>query len=247
MHLTRYAVLLLLIGCSVITARSQNNKDQFVKKIFQVLQTRDKESFLKLFPDLATYKKIAIDIGSKAKENSGEAEFAKEVNSWTQKDYNEKLDPMKEEFDNIIQKGEKRGVDWATAQMTKWDEFDGGEEAAIAKAGYKMLAGKISFTSKGKDFIIRFEQALWYQPDNKWYGVELDRPYEKGKEAEADEEDMKELELMMGDNSADTMAVAVDTLAKPVPPQQKTDTPNKSVPKKTTRPSTTKPPVRKDN
>src|SRR5690349_16313331 len=123
MRAIRY-IFLLVISFSFLITHAQENKDLFVKKAFEVLQTRDKTSYLRLFPDLATFKKI---IGDMAKAEIGDAkdvnERLEEIKSWTQEDFDKELmTEVKEGFDKRIQAAEKQGVDWATAQMTSWVE-----------------------------------------------------------------------------------------------------------------------------
>lgn len=248
MRLIRYAALLLSISCCFIATHAQENKDLFVKKIFEVLQTRDKTSYLKLFPDLATFKKIIGEMATKIE--TGDAkdinQRLEEVKDWTQEDFDKELmTEMKEGFDKRIQGAEKQGVDWATARMTSWVEDKANDDEDITKAGFKLLEGKIFFTSKGKEFSIKFKESLWYPADNRWYGVQFGFAKEKGKEGEMSEEEMDE--FGMNDNAADTMAVAVDTVAAPVPPKPKKDIPKKTVPGKTTKPAPVKSAMQKNN
>jgi hypothetical protein len=222
MRLIRFVVLLLLLSGTGFTIHAQDAaKDQMVKSVFNALQKKDKQAYIKLFPDLAAFKRLTTEVlKNVGRDDEMAAEQIKKIQEWTQAEYDaEFVTDIQKEFKEKIENAEEKGIDWAGAVFNKWTEEEASDIDKIG-ADVKTIAGTIYFTSKGKEFEIRFREIVWSESDKRWYGVDLKDVREKGAKDNDDIGIIKD-----GINAP----AAVDSVyVAPVPAKPVIDAPNKA-------------------
>src|SRR5258706_14137883 len=105
--------LIMIIGLVTLFAPAfsqVSDKDAMVKKIFTVLQQKDEQGFVKLFPDAATSRKFLLKILSGAEKEELHEILAALTDSSMQREYGET-------FSEIIKKGEAKGIDWSQTKL----------------------------------------------------------------------------------------------------------------------------------
>jgi hypothetical protein len=219
MRLIRPIAFLFLFSSITLAVHAQDaGKNEMIQSIFTALQKKDKQAYIKLFPDLVAFKRLTREVFSKGSKDEEIPEHVKEIQQWTQAQYDsEFVASLEKGFKLKIENAEKKGVDWASAVFTKWTEDDANEEDK--EGTVKIIGGMIYFTSKGKEFEMGFREIIWSETDKRWYGVDLRNVREKG----ANDDD--NIGII---NDGINAPAAVDSVyVAPVPANPVIDAPNK--------------------
>lgn len=203
---------------SLAPAYSQvREKNAMVKKVFTVLKTKDEKGFVKLFPDAATTKKYILQMmGGDSSLGMLKEMMAEITDSSLQEEYGT-------DFQQIISRGEKKGVEWSSATLVKYTL-----DSSISEEGMPMLNGKIYFNSKGKAYFLSYNDIIKFG-DEGWYGVNIERVDLKSKE---NEPEVIDWEVFGTDSVAIADSVFKQDIKKPVekpkPPPAKNKPPVKN-------------------
>jgi hypothetical protein len=197
----KLALIISMILFNVPAWSQEKDKDVMVKKIFTMLQQKNQEGFVKLFPDVVTLR-----------------QFAEKVLTGDQKTLLDEMLPMltdsnmqlkyREIYAGIMEKAEQKGIDWNQAKMVSFTA----DSSADQERKMTTLNGKIYFNATGKEYFMTYSETLWFE-NHGWYGVVIDRIDEKSKENEPEEntgfEDMDSVRMIM-----DTAIAIPDTAIK---------------------------------
>lgn len=209
----RFALVLLFVSLSLFSQAQEQEKEGFVKGLAEILKTKNEQAYLRLFPD---YPKMLV-LMKELMAGSGQQMDSSFARFFTEDAYQkEMMGEMGEKFRKFIQKGEEKGIAWDktslvsyTLEMKAEDQDDDAMNTNL-----KMYTGEMELQAADKSYIVRFKESLWWEADKKFYGAEMKKVFEKGKE-EAEEEEWEDAVAV---DSA--MAVMADTfaVAEPVPP-----------------------------
>ena len=91
-----------------------------------------------------------------------------------------------EVFQEAVEKGEKKGVNWSEAKLTNFTmdttaQLDG-EMAALQTTGIKAMKGVIDFQSGGTDYQMRYDKIMYLPSEGGWFGGEFSEVARKGEE-----------------------------------------------------------------
>jgi hypothetical protein len=187
--------IIMTISLVILFAPSHaqvKDKDAMVRKIFTVLQQKDKEGFVKLFPDAATSKKILVKIMAGQRNE----ELEEILNSITDSSMQQEF---RETFLEIIKKGEEKGIDWSQTHLISFLA----DSTTELETKMPKLNGRIYFNAGQKEFFMIYDEVIWFE-ELGWYGVDIGRIDEKSKE-----NDPEEIERNLDDDSA---MMAVDSV-----------------------------------
>jgi hypothetical protein len=201
-HLRR---LVLLLAVSLFTASADaqvSNIDTMIHKLFTTLKQKDEASFVALYPNgtqMANLVKGMLETVFKSEEMQkmlAMDEKSKNMNidslvnaQVSQMNKPETQAEMKKafakNFQDIIEKGEKKGVNWSQAQLVSYtldstSDASDEEMKMFAGAGVKNLRGVISFNSGGTDYEMNFDKILRIPTEGGWFGGELKQVIKKG-------------------------------------------------------------------
>lgn len=197
--------LIMTISLVILFAASDaqiKDKDAMVKKIFTVLQQKDKEGFVRLFPDAATSKIFLVKILGEESSAERDELLASLTDSSMQSEF-------RETFSQVIKQGEERGIDWAQTKLISYLADSSTEE----HTKMPKLNGKIYFNAGKKEYFMVYDEVIWFEGLG-WYGVDIGRIDEKSKEYKPDESvrslDVDSAMLMM----TDTTMMMPDTARK---------------------------------
>jgi len=223
-----WILLVMLIALRVTGYSQVSNKDEMVKKIFEVLKNKDEEGFIKLYPDAATIKRLVWQLMAKKLESDTSGQIKKEL----QRQLDALTDSViaakvREDFKRYIAKGEKIGIEWSKivfVSYTSDSTFEKADEFPVSK-----LSRKIYFDYNRKEYFLAFGDVVGLEKG--WYGGEITRVDERSKENELSnwtEDDKIEMA-----KTADSLRI-VDSVAASIqsPPIKKPKQPVKNQPVK---------------
>jgi hypothetical protein len=191
-----FIIFLPLIFCLHGHAQEKNRADM-VKKIFQVLQDKDEEGFVKLFPDAATIKIFLTALYGK--DSSVENDNRRNVNTMTYQLPDSVLQiKYRESFMEAIEIGEKKGIDWDKTSYVSYVA----DSTFNKQTKMFILSGKIYFNTDEKEYFLSFDEIAWFK-NLGWYGVDIDRIDEKSKE--------NDQEVFEWDGMAESRGLTIDT------------------------------------
>jgi hypothetical protein len=200
-----FVITLVLFAASSFS--QEKNKEVMIKKIFNILQQKDDKGFVHLFPDAATTKEFARKLLGEDSEYKASEEYNNMMSMLTDSILQERYREM---FMEIIEDGEKKGVEWAKTNFISFTADSSIQE----DTKMSQLEGKIYFNIDKMEYFLKYNDIIWFE-NHGWYGVTFDRIDEKSKENEPEEFD-----LGVADSAAmmtDTAMMAVDTvIAAPV-------------------------------
>jgi hypothetical protein len=151
------------------------DKDAMVKKIFTVLQQKDKEGFIKLYPDAALTTELVKKIFVGEKSVLLEEILPLLTDSLMQLKFSEI-------FAETMDKSVEKGFDWSQAKL---DSFLT-DSSLDKQTNMPTMRGKIYFNAGSKDYFMSYSDIIWVE-NRGWYGVNIDRIDEKSKENEPEE------------------------------------------------------------
>ena len=201
-HLRRLALLLSISFFTASVDAQVSNVDTMIHKLFATLKSKDEASFIALYPNgtqMANLVRSMLNTMFKSPEMQqmmAMDEKSKNMNidslvnaQVSQMNKPETQTEMKKafskNFQDIIDKGEKKGVNWSQAQLVSYTldstaEASDEEMKMFAGAGVKNVKGVISFTSGGADYQMNFDKVLRIPSEGGWFGGELKQVIKKG-------------------------------------------------------------------
>lgn len=229
--------------------------DSLIRKIFATLQAKDENAFLSLCPDSAQLVRIMKKI-----EQNTINEFEAEEKAWRKRSKNysrgsvassnktdstlrsilqkryspEGIQRIKkmfvEEFRFMIEKGEKRGIDWQAATLTNFtfDSIKPGQQnnhSFFERSGYPSVHGIIHFKEGDSAYQMSFSDVLYLPEEKGWYGAFLEKLVREGEPLESDHEGEEVREVVVQN-------IVVDLPPPPPPPLKSKKKRNTSAKKK---------------
>ena len=194
--------MMLCLFTVIAPAYSQvKDKDSMVRKIFSVIQQKDRKGFVKLFPDAATLIKAAeVFFAGKKKEELDEI-----LPMLTDSSLQMKFGEM---FSEIMDKGMEKGFDWSQTSLVSFLT----DTSFNKETKMPVMKGKIYFNTDKKEYFMIYDEIIWFE-NLGWYGVNIDRIDEKSKE-----NDPEEMKWSPGEDSVmmtvDTAIAMPDTAIK---------------------------------
>jgi hypothetical protein len=201
-HIKRL-ILFLAVSFAATTASAQvSTPDSMIHKLFASLKNKDENSFLALYPtgkqmgnlirsmmetmfkSEEMQKMMAMDEKSKNMNIDSliNAQITQATKPETQAEMQKKFG---ETYSSIIEKGEKKGVNWGNAKLVSFTmdstaEADDEEMKMFAGSGIKNLKGVIDFTSGGTEYQMNFDKVLFIPSEGGWFGGEFKEVIKKG-------------------------------------------------------------------
>ena len=201
-HIKRL-VLLLAISFAAANAGAQvNSPDTIIHKLFVTLKNKDADAFVALYPNAKQMTNLIRGM----METMFKSEEMQKMMAMDEKSKNMNIDSlinaqitqaMKPEaqaemqkgftknHSTIIEKGEKKGVNWADAQLVSYtfdstSQVDDEEMKMFAGSGIKNLKGVIDFRAGGTDYQMNFDKVLYIPSEGGWFGGEFKQVIKKG-------------------------------------------------------------------
>ena len=247
-HIKRLVFLVAISLAAAVSQAQVSTPDAMVQKLFASLRNKDEQSFVALYPN----GKQMASLMRGMMETMFKSEEMQKMMSMDEKSKNMNIDSLidaqisqvtkpeaqaemaksfAKNFQEIIEKGEKKGVNWSQAQLVSY-KLDSTSQVAdqemkmFAGAGIKNLKGVIEFNAGGTDYQMNFDKVLFIPTEGGWFGGEFKQVIKKGESFAAD---VPETELLTDS--------AVTESAKPAT-KTKTKTSGNKVKTKTKTPAT---------
>lgn len=207
MRKATWILLVMLIALQVAGYSQVSNKDEMVKRVFEVLKNKDEQGFIKLYPDAVTIKQLLGKLMA--------SRFKSDTTGEIKREYDRKLEGITDsmlakelhaEFKKYIDRGENIGIDWSKTVFVSYTSdstFKPTGDFAISE-----LSGKIYFNYNSKEYFLLFSDIIYFEKG--WYGVEINRVVEiRNDNGEYSQEGTKmtEEELQAQISSMDTTKV----------------------------------------
>lgn len=199
----RLAVLTFTILIATVVDAQVKNADTMIHKLFISLKNKDEKAFITLYPNgqqMASLmrgmmetmfkseemqKMMAMD--EKSKNMNIDSLISAQISQVTKPEAQAEMQKsFGKSFQDIIEKGEKKGVAWSGAQLVSYtldssDQAGGDQEAKMfAGAGIKNLKGVIDFKAGGADYQMNFDKVLYIPSEGGWFGGEFKQVIKKG-------------------------------------------------------------------
>lgn len=215
----KYILIVLMALLAVPSFSQEKDKEVMIKKIFNVLQQKDEQGFIKLFPDVVVMKEFIIKrVGSDTITEEGKAVYNEMIDEISGNSLQKQFGEM---YQEIIEKGENKGIAWPKTKFISYVvDSSADEETNMAR-----LKGKIYFNVDKMEYFLQYDEIIWFE-NYGWYGVSIDRVDEKSKENEPEEMDLEVADSTM--MMVDTMAAEVLDTAIFVPETKPVIKPTKS-------------------
>jgi len=244
MKYTKLFILSVAICFSVATVKAQvSSADSMIHKIFATLKAKDEKAFVSLYPNGKQLQNFVRTIMEASMKTEQMQQMQKMQNINLDSLVNAQLESLSKpevmeqmqksfgrSFQQVIEKGEKKGVNWSNAKLTTYT-FDttvavnDQEEAMMSELGYKTLKGVMDFTSGDSAYQMSFNKVMYIPAEGGWFGGEFNQVVRKG-------------EGFKTDTEMETTDVNVSTEKEaPVPPPPPAK-PKTKVKTKTTTPAT---------
>lgn len=204
-------ILLFVVYFSIQSINAQvSNPDTMIHKLFASLKAKDEKAFVAMYPNasqMQTLVRAVMDATMRTEEmqqmmaqnpqtkgmsldsiiNAQVASLSKpEVVEQMQKGFGKS-------FQQIIKKGEQKGVNWSHAKLTHYT-FDTTAPAtvkgiaALVGLGYKNMKGIIDFTSDDSAYQLSFDKIISIPKEDGWFGGEFQQLIRKGESFAANDD-----------------------------------------------------------
>jgi hypothetical protein len=207
-YINRLAFLAALFLLASTANAQVRSADSIVHKLFSSLKNKDEKAFTSLYPNSRQMASMVRGM-MEAMFNSDEM---KKMMAMDEKSKNLNIDSLinaqvaqmdkpetqaemqksfSENFQQIIDKGEKKGVNWSQAQLVSYTldstaRVDDEEMKMFAGSGMKNLKGVIDFRAGGTDYQMNFDKVLFIPSEGGWFGGEFKQVIKKGENFSAD-------------------------------------------------------------
>jgi hypothetical protein len=239
MKYTKSFVLLLIICFSVEAAKAQvSNPDTMIHKLFAALKAKDEKAFVALYPNGPQFAKMMrgmmegmlkseqmkqmMAMDPKSKDMNIDSLINTEVDKMSKpKVFADMARSFGKKFQEAIENGEKKGVNWSTAKLVTYTTDTTGalnnEMEMFKSSGIKNMKGVIDFTAGDSAYQMSFDKLIYIPAEGGWFGGEFEQVIRKG------ESFLQEGERKMEAVSSDTSFTITET-----PKNVKTKTKTKS-------------------
>jgi hypothetical protein len=177
-----------------------SSPEAMVRKVFATLQAKDQQAFVALYPNAEQFGRFIRQIMQKTfqseemKAMMAQDEKAKNLNidsligaqvaaATSSAAIAEMQKQFGQIFQRIIEKGEKKGVNWSNATLTGFtiDSSDAGNGNDPSQpVNVKSVKGVIDFTSGGQAYQLAFDKMLYMPAENSWFGADFPQLARKG-------------------------------------------------------------------
>ena len=200
-----FAVLAIL---ALQTAQAQvRNADTMIHRIFATLKAKDQQGFVALYPNAEQFGRFIRNI----MEQTMKSEQVKSLLAMDEKTKNLNIDSLMEAeianetkpekfaetqrkfaktFQQIIEKGEKKGVNWSGAKLVSYtiDSTDLGNKEGMPfqLPGLKEAKGVIDFTVGDSAYQLAYNKMMFIESEGGWFGADFSQLARKGESLEPD-------------------------------------------------------------
>jgi hypothetical protein len=194
-------IIISLVSMFAPAYSQEKDKEVMIRKIFSVIQQKDADGFVKLFPDASTMREVVTKLYSEEKKEGLDELLAELSDSSLQSQFSET-------FSEIMEKGNEKGIDWSQAKFISFSA----DSSIIEEIKTTRLTGKIYFNAGKIEYFMSYDDIIWFE-NRGWYGVNIRRIDEKSKEDEPDysDRDLDDDSTMM---TVDSAKVMMDTASK---------------------------------
>lgn len=205
-------ILLVAVSLFIETANAQvSNPDTMIHKIFATLKAKDEKAFVALYPNATQFGKMIRIMMEKmlnsdemkqmmaADEKAKNLNFDSLINVEVAKLNNpEVFAEMKKSFassfQKIIEKGVKKGVNWAEANLVNYTldsvSLDEEDMAMFKGSGIKNMKGVMDFTAGSTPYQMSFNKIVFLPTEGGWFGGEFPQLARKGESLEPEKEEV---------------------------------------------------------
>lgn len=195
--------LLVVVSFFATTINAQvKTADNMIHQLFASLKNKDEKAFTSLYPNgqqMASLmrgmmetmfkseemqKMMAMD--EKSKNMNIDSLINAQLSQMTKPEAQAEMQKsFAKNFQEIVEKGEKKGVNWSQAQLVSFtldstSQVDDEEMKMFAGAGIKNLKGVIDFKAAGTDYQMNFDKVLYIPSEGGWFGGEFKQVIKKG-------------------------------------------------------------------
>lgn len=177
---------LVVLATAFGASAQQATPEAFVASMFNALKTKDSVAFVTNYPNKEQFKKFVRSIAEaqmkkleviaamKADPNAANLNIDSLLNAQlatfdNPAVFGEMEKKYGENYTQVIQSGEKKGVNWSDAVLTG-QTVDSATSDDMTEAGVKGIKGAIDFTSGGKEYRLRFSEAVYLPAEKGWFG-----------------------------------------------------------------------------
>jgi citrate lyase gamma subunit len=219
MNITRPLALAIMLFFALPALHAQiKSPDTMVHRIFASLKAKDQQAFVQLYPNAQQFGRFIRNI----MEQTMKSEEIRKLMEADEKTKGINLDSLIETqvaavsgpeamaqmqqefgkvFQNIIEKGEKKGVNWSEAKLTGFTidtAAVGAEGAPFQPKGIKEAKGVIDFTVGDVPYQLAFNKMMFIESEGGWFGADFPQIARKGESLQPDPES--------GENDAEDVA-----------------------------------------
>lgn len=236
-------VLLFAAGLFFSTAQAQvSNPDTMIHKLFATLKAKDEKTFVALYPNGPQFAKMMrvmmegvlnseqmkqmMAMDEKSKNLNIDSLINAEVGKASKPEaFEEVRKSFGKKFQEAIEKGEKKGVNWRAAKLVSYTTDTTGEAnpemEMFRSSGMKNLKGVIDFTAGDSAYQMSFDKLIYIPAEGGWFGGEFTQVVHKG---ESFTQNQSADEYLTADTSAmmRTDVPAIKSKAKTKSPATKT-------------------------
>lgn len=184
-----------------------SSPDTMVHRLFATLQAKDEKAFVALYPNAEQFGRFIRGI----MEQTMKSEQIRSLMAMDEKTKGLNLDSLVDAqiveetkpekfaktqaqfgktFQQIIEKGEKKGVNWSQAKMTGYtiDSSSFGEKEGMPfqLTGLKEAKGVIDFTVGDSAYQLAFGKMMMIEKEGGWFGADFTQLARKGESLEPD-------------------------------------------------------------
>lgn len=191
--------------------------DTMVHRIFASLKAKDEKAFVALYPNPQQFGRFIRNLmtqtfkseqmqqmlanDEKAKNLNVDSLIEAQVATVTSPAMFAQMEKQfGQMFQKVIEKGEKKGVNWSNATMTGYtvDSSSAMEQTTpMQPAGMKTLKGIIDFTAGGQPYQIAYDKVIFLPTEGAWFGADFTQLARKGESLAPDKEEEVKDEAVM--------------------------------------------------
>lgn len=201
-HIKRLAFLFPLSLFASAASAQVSSPDSMIHHLFNSIKNKDEKAFVTLYPNTQQMNKLVRGM----METMFKSEEMQKMMAMDEKAKNMNIDSLidvqlaqmnkpetqaemqksyGESFRSIIDKGEKKGVNWSQAQLVSFTidttANTGDEEMRMfAGSGIKAMKGVIDFRAGGTDYQMNYDKVLYIPSERGWFGGEFKQVIKKG-------------------------------------------------------------------
>ncbi|MDQ3279686.1 MAG: hypothetical protein M3Q06_15275 [Bacteroidota bacterium] len=196
----RLFLFFALVAAGPLLHAQVKTADSLVQRIFASLKAKDEKAFVGLYPNGQQFSRFMRTVMEGAMKSDQMKEMmsmdtTKKINIDSLIDAQvamfaqpQMVQQMQTEFaktfQQVIEKGEKKGVNWNQARLTGFtidsSSVKGDESMPFDLAGLKEAKGVIDFTVGDSAYQLAFGKMMYIQSEGGWFGAEFPQLARKG-------------------------------------------------------------------